>query len=195
MLDASTIAPLAVVLAAAVTGFVAWTVAKRTTSGSIDTSEAATLWDEGTIMRKELREQVTTLRAESADLKTQLTIAVAAVTSLNDEIRRSRQETEAAREETRLSREETRKLMSQIESLHQETKGVLIETSHVLDEVKTSNALSIGALADNTESRRILEITPSERTSQENEHLATAHDRLPDELRADQNKGKGNGHE
>lgn len=168
----SFIAPLAIVLAAAVSGFVAWKISRRSTSGAINTSEAATLWDEGTTMRQELR-------AEVIALKAQLIEAIAAITSLNHEITRSRQETEAAREETRKSREETRVLMGQIDALH-------AETTNVLTEVKTSNALSIGALADNTESRRILEIEPVDRTPQEKEHLATAKDRLPKELRAHQ---------
>lgn len=164
------IASLGIVLAALVSGVVAWTIARRTSSGKIDTSQAATLWDEGTIMRKELRDEVVTL-------KTQLTEAIKAVTTLNMEITHSRQETEAAREETRKSREETRILMAQIAALH-------VETKNVLTEVQTSNALSIGALADNIESRRILDIPIDERTEQEKIHLATAKDRLPADLRA-----------
>lgn len=174
------------VIVAAISGLVTWKVAKRSASGAIDTSEASTLWDEGTTMRQELRVEVVGLRAQLAE-------AISAVTALNREITHSRQETEAAREETRKSRAETRLLMAQIESLHAETKGVLEEvktnteeTKNVLEEVKTSNALSIGALADNTESRRILDIPAGKRTVQENEHLASAHTRIPDAFRASQ---------
>lgn len=157
-------------LGAASAGYFGYKLAKRNTSGAIDTSDAAKLWDEGTSMRGELRTEVITLRA-------QLKEAIDAIKDLNTEIRRSRQETEAAREETRKSREETRILMSQIESLH-------VETKEMHDEVKTSNALTIGALADNQESRRILAIPETERTATEKEHLSTASDRLPDSTRA-----------
>lgn len=43
---------------------ITWKIAKRNTSGSIDTSEAATLWAESNEMRKELRDEVVTLRTE-----------------------------------------------------------------------------------------------------------------------------------
>jgi hypothetical protein len=150
---------LAVVLVALVTGFVTWRASSRAKSGKIDTSEAATLWDEGTKMRLELRNEVTTLKA-------QLTEAITAITDLNREIKASRSETERAREETRLSRAETRRLMGQIEELH--------------GEVKTSNRLTMGALADNIETRRILLLPKEDRTPVEFEHLASAGERLPE---------------
>ena len=178
-MNAAIFAPLAVVLAAVVSGFVAWRIAKRSTSGAIDTSEAATLWDEGTIMRQELR-------AEVANLKTQLIEAVAAITALNTDVSHSRQETESARRETQQSRAETVELMRQIAGLHADTRHVLQDTKYVLEEVKTSNALSIGALADNIETRRILDLPEADRTEMEKNHLTSAKDRLPDDLRAKQ---------
>ena len=171
-MTAEVLIALAAVAAAAVTGTVTWKIAKRSTSGAINTSEAATLWDEGTTMRQELREEVVALKA-------QVTEAMAAIVGLNADIRLSRQETEAAREETRKSREETRMLMLQIASLHRETR-------EVLGEVKTNNTMSIGALADNTETRRILDLPIEDRTPKEKEHLRTAKDRLPHDLRAKQ---------
>lgn len=60
---------LAILLAAAgvVTGSVgAYLIARRTTSGKINTSEAKDLWDEATKMRLELRHQVESLQAEIA---------------------------------------------------------------------------------------------------------------------------------
>jgi len=155
---------VAVVMVALVTAAGTWLVARRTTSGRIDTTEAATLWDEGTQMRLELRNEV-------LSLKLQLTEAIAAITSLNHEIKASRAETEYARsetrrsrEETRMSRAETRELMMQIEELH--------------GEVKTGNALTMGQLADNTETRRILELSKEDRSVLEAEHLATAGARM-----------------
>lgn len=175
---------------AAISGLVTWLVARRASSGSIDTSEAATLWDEGTVMRRELREEVVSLRQRLAE-------AIAAITTLNLQIAGARRDTELARDETRKSREETQRLMVQVQILRNETRDVLdevkvntVETKHVLDEVKTSNALSIGALADNIESRRILDIPVGQRTPQEVQHLDTAHVRLPDNLRADQGEEK-----
>jgi UDP-N-acetylglucosamine 2-epimerase len=38
-------------------------------------------------------------------------------------------------------------------------------------EVKTANSLTLGALADNTEVRRILHIAAGERSTEESEHL------------------------
>ena len=160
----SLLATIGIVCAALITGAVTWLVAKRSKSGAINTSEAATLWDEGTKMRVELRDEVTLLKAQLAD-------AITAVTELNREIKASRSETERAREETRKSRAETRQLMAQIEQVH--------------GEVKTSNALTMGALADNTETRRILDIPREQRTTVEQQHLATAGDRLPTDQRPD----------
>lgn len=175
MVGAAIVGALAVIVGAVITGVVTWSVARRTKSGKIDTSEAATLWDEGTKMRGELRDEL-------VSTKEQLGKAITAITALNEEIRRSRAETEASREETRLSRAETRKLMLQIDNVH--------------DEIKTANALTIGALADNTETRRILEIPKEERTEAENQHVATAGDRiderhLPDIPPADQEMPPG----
>ena len=174
-MNTAILSPLAVVLAAAVSGLVAWKIARRSTSGAIDTSEAATLWDEGTVMRQELR-------AEVALLKTQLIEAVAAITALNTDVALSRKETAAAREETQQSRAETLQLMKQIAGLHADTKNVLQDTKHVLQEVKTSNGSTIGALADNGESRRIMEVPEGNRTVAERQHLRSA--RLPDDVRA-----------
>lgn len=151
-------ATLGLVLVSLITGAVTWMVARRTKSGKIDTSEASQLWDEGTAMRVELRVQVATLQEKLAE-------AIKAVSALNEEIRMSRSETASAQEETRLSRIEIRRLMAKLNDLH--------------EEVKTSNALTIGALADNTETRRILEIPREERTDVEKQHLATANQRLP----------------
>lgn len=150
---------IAVVLVAMVSGAVTWLISRRTKSGKIDTSEAAVLWDEGTKMRLELRDEVKSLKA-------QLIEAIEAITDLNREIKASRAETERSREETRLSRAETRRLMAQIEELH--------------GEVKTSNALTMGALADNTETRRILLVPKDDRTPIEFEHLASAGERQPE---------------
>jgi len=48
---------------------VTYKIARRKTSGSIDTSDAATLWSESKAMRKELRDEVIALRSEVLSLK------------------------------------------------------------------------------------------------------------------------------
>lgn len=157
---------IAGLLAAMVGSLVTWLISRRTKSGKIDTSEAATLWDEGTKMRLELRKEVTSL-------KSQLSEAITAVTELNQEIKAARLEAERAREETRQSRAETRELLHQIEILHE---GQV----ELHDEVKTHNALTMGALADNQETRRILDVPKEDRTPVEFEHLASVGERQPE---------------
>lgn len=49
-------------LIAAIGGYM---IAKRTTSGSIDTTDAATLWKESQAMRQELRDEVVALRKKA----------------------------------------------------------------------------------------------------------------------------------
>lgn len=193
---------LAVVLAATVTGWFAWRISKHSSSGSIGSSTAQSLWDAGNDLRVlmaaervELTKEVSALKNEIRELKVDLRESIASTVALNREIRQSRDETALAREETRLSRAETRELMAQIDALHLETKDVLNETKDVLHEVKTSNALTMGQLADNSESRRIDAIPKGDRTTQEQEHLRSASERLPDALRAkvddDQTDGDG----
>lgn len=168
---------IAIVLVAIVTGIFSWLVARgdlsvkmNAQSGKIDTSEAAKLWDEGTNMRVELREEV-------LSLKSQLRESNSTMKELTREIRISRDETERAQEEARKSREETRTLMAQIAELH--------------NEVKTSNALTIGNLADNAETRRILLVPEGERSSVEKEHIDSANERQPQKDRPTVPKDKG----
>lgn len=58
-------------LAATLGAGVTWRVAKRTTSGEIDTSDAAQLWTESQDMRRGLRDEVVVLKAKVGDLETQ----------------------------------------------------------------------------------------------------------------------------
>lgn len=176
----STYIAVASVLVALVSGIVTWLVSRRAKSGKIDTSEAVTLWDEGTVMRRELRDEVESLRKQLAESGAQLAEAVKAIGDLNLEIRHSRSETAASRLETassRLetaaSREETQKLMLQIESTH--------------NDVKTTNELMFIALADSTETRRIMSIPQSDRSPEEAKHITDAIGRIFQELRISAN--------
>lgn len=51
-------------LAAVITAFVTYLIARRQSSGRVGTSDAATLWEESQAMRKELRDEVRELRIE-----------------------------------------------------------------------------------------------------------------------------------
>lgn len=138
---------------ATVTGLVSWAVARRRSSGTIATSDAASLWTESTQMRQDLRREVEGLRRELRETVDKLDAAIAQLVIANEAAA-------AAREETRIARDETAALREEIKNIH--------------DEVRTSNALTMGAMADNQESRRILAIPTEQRTDAEVEHLETA---------------------
>jgi chromosome segregation ATPase len=81
-MSASVWGPLGIVLASIITGLVTWSIAqrtssdtRRTTSGRIDTSDAATLWEEAQKLRTEYREEVSALRTRQTDLERQLATA------------------------------------------------------------------------------------------------------------------------
>lgn len=156
MIDQVLIA-LASVLGTAITGFVTLRIFKRRHSGTIQTSDAASLWKEGASLRDNLTQQVIGLRAQLTAATDQLAAATVSIAELLNQIAVGNAAVASAREETRLSREETSLLRAAIAEVHQE--------------VKTGNALSLGALADNTESRRIQGIPEAERTQAEQEHV------------------------
>lgn len=60
---------IAAILAPIITAVGAYMVAKRTTSGKIDTSDAAILWVSAETIRKELRDEVVALRTELLDTR------------------------------------------------------------------------------------------------------------------------------
>lgn len=51
---------------AAISGFFGWRIARRKTSGTVDTSQADTLWKESRVLREELRDEVRALRTSLA---------------------------------------------------------------------------------------------------------------------------------
>lgn len=179
MLSGAALIALITAITAIVGSFVTWRIAKRTSSGAIDTSQASDLWAEGGAIRGELR-------ADLASTKTALQQAASAVTALNEELRLSREKTDAAVEEIRLSRQETRALKAQITKLTAQINDLHRAQMEALSEVKTYNTLTLGAMADNAESRRILAVPKAERTEHEREHLRTAPERLSDDLAASQ---------
>lgn len=176
---AAALAPIAAVIGA----FITLKISKRNSSGAINTSDATDLWEEGGNIRKELREDLSTT-------KEALTAAVTAVNALNEELRLSRDKTEAALEESRLSRKETGELKTQITELTAQIADLHRTSLEALTQVKTNNTLTLGGMADNAESRRIMDVPRSDRTPHERDHLDSASDRLPDDLAADQTKDK-----
>lgn len=57
---------------AIITAIATYFIARRTSSGRIDTTEAATLWEEARSVRQELRDEVVGLRTEVKDLNTKI---------------------------------------------------------------------------------------------------------------------------
>jgi len=190
-MTATVLIALITAFAAVIGSFVTWKISKRNASGAIDTSVAADLWAEGGKIRGELRTDLAETKEKLEETNTALREAVAAVSALNDDIRLSRKETEAALEESRLSRKEGHEratqitaLTAQVAQLLRNQSGISQQATDLCNEVKTKNSLSLGGLADNTETRRILAIPPEDRTRHEQDHLDTATDRLPADLAA-----------
>lgn len=68
-MDSQLILTIAAPIATAIGAYI---IARRTTSGSVDTSDAATLWAESQAIRKELRDEIVALRADGAKLRTDI---------------------------------------------------------------------------------------------------------------------------
>jgi peptidoglycan hydrolase CwlO-like protein len=61
-----------VLVGIAVSSFVTWAIAKRSTSGSISTSDAASLWAESNALRKEYRDRAETLEKQLEEVNSKL---------------------------------------------------------------------------------------------------------------------------
>lgn len=77
-----------------------WLIARRTTSGTVNTSEAETLWAQSQQMREELRLEVVTLRSDVAVLQRE-------AAGLRRQLSKIREEAHQLREENRLLRQPT----------------------------------------------------------------------------------------
>lgn len=156
---------------AIVGGYFGYKAIRRTSSGSVATSDAATIWQQNTDLRDYLTKEVVALRE-------QLVAAIASVVDLTHQLEMASQaqrgatlEIELAREETRRAREETARLASVIATIHDDVRANNVLAAQVHEEVKTNNALTAGALLDNQESRRIRRIPPELRTDAERMHV------------------------
>ena len=149
-LVAASIVGILGLIGVAIGAYVSWHVSKRENSGTIATSKAADLWEEGAAIR-------TDLRSEIIGLRSQLTEASLRIRDLVEQIGAANMLAREAREDARLLKIETIQLRADVAAVHVE--------------VKTGNALTMGQLADYDESRRIKLIPPAERTEAENEHV------------------------
>lgn len=86
---------IAAVVVAVITATGSWLLARRTNSGTIDTTQAATLWEESRAMRAELRDQVARLHAEADNAQAAATRLEAEVGALRREVAQLRKELEA----------------------------------------------------------------------------------------------------
>lgn len=75
-------------LGAVVTGGFGYLIARRNTSGRVNTTDAAKLWDESNAMRQELRDEVVALRGKVDNFEGQ----VAVLNTLNAELRGKHEE-------------------------------------------------------------------------------------------------------
>ena len=94
------------VIGAAITGAVAYAVARRQRSGKIDTTEAETLWAEGQAMRRELRDEAETCRQEVLALRSEMVAVRAEASVMRQELVAIRQEGIVLRAESVALREE-----------------------------------------------------------------------------------------
>jgi hypothetical protein len=147
------------------TAWGAWSLGKRQvaadrrkTSGSIETSDAAVLWLASGKIREDLLTELQGARDDLHEATTQLSAALDRVAGLTAQVEQANTATLLAISEMKEARAETAALRAVMEEVH--------------EEIKTSNSLTAGALLDNTETRRILEIPEKDRTKAEREHLA-----------------------
>lgn len=66
------ITPVAVLLGVCASSTVTWFIAKRSTSGSISTSDAASLWEESNNLRQEYRQRATDLEKQLKEVNDKL---------------------------------------------------------------------------------------------------------------------------
>lgn len=98
------------------TGLVTWLVARRQTSGSVATSDAAQLWQEGQSIRADMRTEIVGLRAELAAAREE-------TRELRDELAASRSETRALRAELVALRKRLAKSEGRIDLIEEENHG------------------------------------------------------------------------
>jgi hypothetical protein len=86
-LSASAQQVIGVIGGAGITGVVAWLIARRGSSGSVSTSDAATLWGAAEAIRREQGDEIVRLRERIAVLEDQRKDDRARIVALEDEVR------------------------------------------------------------------------------------------------------------
>lgn len=76
------ITPILVFAGVVISAMVTWLVAKRTTSGNISTSDAASLWAESNTLRKEYRLRAESLESQLQEVNTKLQQVMTELTAL-----------------------------------------------------------------------------------------------------------------
>lgn len=66
------VAPVLVLVGICISSVVTWLIARRSTSGSISTSDAASLWAESNALRKEYRDRAEQLEAQLQEVNDKL---------------------------------------------------------------------------------------------------------------------------
>lgn len=97
-------------LGTAVGVLVQWLIARRKSSGKVQTTEAETLWAEGKQMRVELREETLALRAEAVMLRKEAAILREEAAALRLEMSAVRVETAVLRTSVATAEAETKRL-------------------------------------------------------------------------------------
>lgn len=95
----SVLIPLATIVAAIVGGLVTYLIARRGSSGRVETSEASTLWEESRAIRKELQEESASLRLRLAEAETKLAEALTKLAEANTSLVNAKWQAERLREE------------------------------------------------------------------------------------------------
>jgi chromosome segregation ATPase len=108
------------VIAAIVTASVTYLVARRSTSGKINTSSAETLWAEADKLRSTYREESEKNRKESEHLRKEVQALREEVSKLREEGQAQRAEAEEQRREARALREELTLTKKKLEDAYQD---------------------------------------------------------------------------
>jgi septal ring factor EnvC (AmiA/AmiB activator) len=103
-------------IGAGLAGLVTWLVARRKNSGSVATSDAGQLWEEGKSIRADMRAEIVGLRVELAAAREE-------TRNLRVELAASRSETRALRAELVALRARLATSEGRIDQIEEETHG------------------------------------------------------------------------
>lgn len=111
------------VAGAALSALAAWAIARRQRSGTIETTEAQTLWSEGQAMRQELRAEAVVLREEVQALRSEAVACRDEAGRMRVELLSLRQESVETHKTMATLREECAALHAEIVALREQMVG------------------------------------------------------------------------